>query len=85
MSYNQIFAKKASGSIVVGGKTVALSAATKTSLWDRPDNVAATMKGALEKAVHENPKVLPAGIVEICTRFVYQHVLCLLLSGLTNQ
>jgi hypothetical protein len=69
MASNRIIAKKALGSITVAaGKRIAISAATQTSHWTRPDWAAAGIQDALEKAVTKNEAVLPQGTAEVCAR-----------------
>ncbi|KAK2054923.1 hypothetical protein LY76DRAFT_596493 [Colletotrichum caudatum] len=68
MSYNQILARKTLGSYVIAGKTVKLSAATKTTLWKRTDAVTEAFKEPLEAAISNNQSEIPDNAAEICTR-----------------
>ncbi|CCF47813.1 hypothetical protein CH063_04292 [Colletotrichum higginsianum] len=68
MSSNQILSRKALGSYAVAGRTLKLSAATKTTLWKRTDSITETFKEPLEAAIYTNQDVIPANTAEICTR-----------------
>ncbi|KAK4206155.1 hypothetical protein QBC37DRAFT_329293 [Rhypophila decipiens] len=73
MSFNQIFFKKLLTEVTTtGGKELALSAATKTSVWYRPEGTEQLLKEPLEKAVKkaekENPSLIPANTAELVVR-----------------
>lgn len=71
MSVNKIIAKKLLGSVVSkGGQQIAISAATVTSDWKRPESVAGKLKDPLEQAVLANEDILPPGTAEVCSRSV---------------
>ncbi|KAF1999288.1 hypothetical protein P154DRAFT_535547 [Amniculicola lignicola CBS 123094] len=65
---SQILLKKALGTMrTSSGVNLALSAATKTTDWTRPDSAADAMKDPLMSAVLKNESVLPTGTKEVCT------------------
>jgi hypothetical protein len=69
MSFNKIINKKVLGSVTVSsGKSLVLSAATKTTNWERPDFMASAMREPLEKAVTANESVLPNNTAEVILR-----------------
>ncbi|AEO69080.1 uncharacterized protein THITE_2119083 [Thermothielavioides terrestris NRRL 8126] len=69
MSFNRVIAKKVLGHVVTpGGKRLVLSAATKTTAWERPDFAADAMKAPLEEAVVANESVLPTNTAEVILR-----------------
>lgn len=72
MAPNQVLAKKMLGQVVSKiGQRIAISAATQTSDWKRPDFIAGKVKGPLVKAVLANEEVLPPpGSAEVCSRYV---------------
>lgn len=49
------------------GKSVAISAALKTTNWTRTFSVAEAMKEDIETAVTKNEHVLPEGTAEVCS------------------
>ncbi|KAK1989744.1 hypothetical protein LX36DRAFT_475262 [Colletotrichum falcatum] len=66
---SKVLRKKMLGSVLTSaGNSVAISAATRTTNWVRPDSAAESMKGALEAAIKKNESILPEGTVEVCTR-----------------
>ena len=75
MAYNHIIEKKTLGSVVSGGKTLVLSAATQTDYWTRPGSMADKLKSPLEKAVKSSPGKIPSWAEEVCARYVVS--LCL--------
>jgi hypothetical protein len=68
MSFNQIFAKKAVGTIVKDGTMIILSVATKTSQWDRPDALVQPVGDSLTRSVSQWDGPVPTGTKEICVR-----------------
>ncbi|KAF2152714.1 hypothetical protein K461DRAFT_313350 [Myriangium duriaei CBS 260.36] len=66
MTYNSIITKKTLGSVTSKGKSLALSAATRTDYWSRPDHVAGDLREPLEKAVVDNPDRIPDWADEVC-------------------
>ncbi len=70
MAYNHIIKKKTLGSVVSGGKTLVLSAATQTDYWTRPASMADKLKSPLEKAVESSPGRIPSWAEEVCARYV---------------
>ncbi|KAK0620212.1 hypothetical protein B0T14DRAFT_566979 [Immersiella caudata] len=69
MSFNKILAKKILGNVSTsGGKSLVLSAATKTSLRFRPDGAADAIKAPLEAAVAANESVIPGNTAEVIAR-----------------
>ena len=55
MAYNHIIKKKSLGSVVSGGKTLALSAATEIGYWTPPSSMAGKLKSPLGKAIQSSP------------------------------
>ncbi|KAK5624826.1 hypothetical protein RRF57_000542 [Xylaria bambusicola] len=66
---SKIISKKLLGSVLTStGKSVSISAATRTTNGVRTDAAAESMKEALEAAIEKNERVIPQGTAEICTR-----------------
>ncbi|KAK3349671.1 hypothetical protein B0T25DRAFT_458895 [Lasiosphaeria hispida] len=69
MSFNKILAKKVLGYVSTSsGKSLVLSAVTKTSLWFRPDGAADAVKTLLEAAVAANESAIPGNMAEVIAR-----------------
>lgn len=65
---SNIIKKRVLGLVVTSdGKSVAISAAFKTTNWTRTISVAEEMKEDLETAVAKNEHVLPEGTAEVCS------------------
>lgn len=68
MSFNRILKKVAIGSINKGGQEIALSVATQTSDWLRPDSVALQQGPGFKSAVEASKQLIPLGTTEVCQR-----------------
>jgi len=65
--FNRIVSKTVIGSVMKDGKTVAISAATETSTWQR-DEAMAQKVGEILKNNIANFGPLPEGTVDVCVR-----------------
>ncbi|CAO2648137.1 Nn.00g090590.m01.CDS01 [Neocucurbitaria sp. VM-36] len=66
--FNKIVSKKFISNVVKDGKTVAVSAATKTSTWTRDDAIAQKVGELLKDSLGNWSGQLPEGTEEICSR-----------------
>jgi hypothetical protein len=65
---NKIASKKLVGSVVKDGKTVVVSAATKTSTWTRTDAMAQKVGETLMENLKNFEGPLPKDTEEVCSR-----------------
>jgi hypothetical protein len=65
---NKISSKKLIGSVVKDGKTIAVSAATKTSTWTRTEVMADKVGDTLMESLKDYDGPLPKETEEICSR-----------------
>jgi hypothetical protein len=70
-SFNKIVSKKFISNVVKDGKTVAVSAATKTSAWTRDEAMAQKVGELLKDSLSDWNGQLPEGTEEICSRSVH--------------
>jgi hypothetical protein len=68
MSFNRILKKVPVGSITKGGQEIALSVATQTSDWLRPESIALQQGPDFKRAVEASKHLVPAGTKEVCQR-----------------
>lgn len=73
MSYNNIIKKKALGVIVLGHRSVTLSAATETDHWTRPSFAADKLKEPMVASVTSSPGVVPSWTHELCARYLAEN------------
>lgn len=69
ISFNHINTKKVLSSITSSrGKSLVLSAATRTSHWRRPESAVDAITAPLEAAVAANESIIPSNTAEIIAR-----------------
>ena len=68
MSFNRILKKVSVGSTNKAGQEIALSVATQTSDWLRPESVALQQGPGFKSAVEASKQLIPLGTKEVCQR-----------------
>ncbi|KAF1841373.1 uncharacterized protein K460DRAFT_419443 [Cucurbitaria berberidis CBS 394.84] len=68
MASNRVVNSKLLGTVLKGGKQVALAVATETDLWTRPESAVMTSAPDFRKAVEKNTDPLPAGTTKVIMR-----------------
>lgn len=70
MSYNRVISSKLVGTLVKGGKDIAVSAATRTSTWTRAEDTAAKVGENILTEAKKNLNSIPEGAKEVVIRSV---------------
>jgi hypothetical protein len=70
MSYNRVISSKLVGTLVKGGKDIAVSAATRTSTWTRSEETATKVGENFIAGAQKDLNKIPEGAKEVVIRSV---------------